>query len=235
MRLQKFMAHSGAASRRKSEEYILEGKVKVNDKIITELGYKINPYVDRVYLDGKRLKIENEFVYIMLNKPIGIVSSAKDEKKRTTVVDLIDTDKRIYPVGRLDIDTTGLVLLTNDGEITNKITHPKNKIYKKYIATVEGTPNKKELDILRTGVMLGKVKTNRARIKILKNFPTDSIIEIEINEGKNHQVKRMFEKVGHKVKKLKRISIGEIELGSLEIGYYRYLQDDEIKYLKSIK
>lgn len=235
MRLQKFMAHAGAASRRKSEEYILEGKVKVNDKIVTELGYKVDPYVDKIYLEGKRLKIDKEYVYIILNKPIGVVSSASDEKGRMNVVDLIDIDKRIYPVGRLDIDTTGLVLLTNDGEITNKITHPKNKVYKKYIATVEGTPNKNELEILRNGVILGKFKTQRARVRILKSFPTDSIVEIEINEGKNHQVKRMFEKIGHKVKKLKRISIGEIELGALEVGYYRFLNDSEIKYLKSIR
>ncbi len=235
MRLQKYMAHSGAASRRKSEEYILEGRVKVNGEVITELGYKVDPMKDKVYLDGKRLKIIREHTYIALNKPIGVFSTASDEKGRKTVTDLIDLDTRLYPVGRLDADTTGLIILTDDGEVTNKITHPKYAIEKTYIATVEGRPDKNELDILRKGVKVGQEKFNGAKLRILKSFENDTIIETVISEGKNHQVKIMYEKIGHPVKKLKRISVGEIQLGDLEIGNYRFLNEDEIRYLKGLK
>lgn len=235
MRLQKFMAHAGAASRRKSEELIKEGRVKVNNNIVTEMGLEVDPNKDRVYLDGKRLNLENENIYIILNKPIGVVTTSSDEKGRLNVVDLVDETKRVYPVGRLDIDTTGLVLLTNDGTLANILMHPKNNIYKTYIATVEGKPNSRELNLLRNGLSLRDLKTSKAKVKILKNFDKDSIVEISIHEGKNHQVKRMFSYIGHEVKKLKRISIGKIELGNLEIGNYRYLNNEEVKYLKALK
>lgn len=235
MRLQKFMAHAGAASRRKSEELIKEGRVKVNNNIVTEMGLEVDPNKDRVYLDGKRLNLENENIYIILNKPIGVVTTSSDEKGRLNVVDLVDETKRVYPVGRLDIDTTGLVLLTNDGALANILMHPKNNIYKTYIATVEGKPNARELNLLRNGLSLRDLKTSKAKVKILKNFDKDSIVEISIHEGKNHQVKRMFSYIGHEVKKLKRISIGKIELGNLEIGNYRYLNNEEVKYLKALK
>ena len=235
MRLQKFMAHAGAASRRKSEELIKEGRVKVNNNIVTEMGLEVDPNKDRVYLDGKRLNLENENIYIILNKPIGVVTTSSDEKGRINVVDLVDETKRVYPVGRLDIDTTGLVLLTNDGTLANILMHPKNNIYKTYIATVEGKPNARELNLLRNGLSLRDLKTSKAKVKILKNFDKDSIVEISIHEGKNHPVKRMFSYIGHEVKKLKRISIGKIELGNLEIGNYRYLNNEEVKYLKALK
>lgn len=235
MRLQKFMAHAGAASRRKSEELIKEGRVKVNNNIVTEMGLVVDPNKDRVYLDGKRLNLENENIYIILNKPIGVVTTSSDEKGRLNVVDLVDETKRVYPVGRLDIDTTGLVLLTNDGALANILMHPKNNIYKTYIATVEGKPNARELNLLRNGLSLRDLKTSKAKVNILKNFDKDSIVEISIHEGKNHQVKRMFSYIGHEVKKLKRISIGKIELGNLEIGNYRYLNNEEVKYLKALK
>lgn len=235
MRLQKYMAHAGAASRRKSEEMILEGRVKVNNNIVTELGFKVDEYKDRVYLDGRRLTLVKDSIYVMLNKPLGIVSTVSDEKDRKTVVDLIETDRRIYPVGRLDIDTTGLILLTDDGDITNKLMHPSKEIKKTYIATVDGTPNKRELQILRNGIKVGRETFAPAEVSILKNFENDSIIKVTIHEGRNHQVKIMFDRINHPVKKLKRISVGEIELGGLEIGNYRFLNKEEVKYLKSLR
>ena len=235
MRLQKFMAHAGAASRRKSEELIKEGRVKINNNIVTEMGLEVDPNKDRVYLDGKRLNLENENIYIILNKPIGVVTSASDEKDRPTVTDLVPNDYRVYPVGRLDIDTTGLVFLTNDGQLANIMMHPRYKIGKKYIVTVDGTPNARELSLLREGLDIRDLKTSPANVKILKSFKQDSILEIEIFEGQNHQVKRMFDYIGHKVKKLKRISMGEIQLLDLEPGNYRYLSEKEVKYLKGLK
>ncbi|SUB76058.1 pseudouridine synthase [Peptoniphilus indolicus] len=233
MRLQKFMAHSGVASRRKCEELIAQGRVKVNDEVVTEMG-KIVTAKDRVYLDSKRLKIIKEHSYYILNKPMGVVSTVSDEKKRITVVDLIESSERLYPVGRLDIDTTGLLILTDDGELTNKLMHPSNVVEKTYIATVEGTPNKTELDMLRVGIKVGKEKFSPAKVKVLKRFESDSILEIKIHEGKNHEVKIMCEKIGHPVKKLKRIKIGNLELGDLRIGNYRRLEEDEVKCLKEL-
>ena len=234
MRLQKFMAQSGYASRRKSEEIIAAKRVKVNGKVVSEMGYNVDELRDVVEVDGKILKLIKNFEYYILNKPIGVVCSAKDEKDRVTVVDMIDTNRRIYPVGRLDIDTTGLVLLTDDGELTNKIIHPKHEIEKTYIATVEGTPNAFGLKRLRTGIVIEGRKTAPAKVKILKNFDTDSILEVVIREGRNRQVKKMFESVGHPVKKLMRIAIGDIKLGDLELGYYRKVTEDELRYLRSL-
>ena len=171
----------------------------------------------------------------MLNKPMGYVSTVKDEKGRKKVIDLIDgVEERIYPVGRLDADTTGLILLTNDGNLTYKITHPSNNVSKNYIAIVEGVPNKLELMKLREGLFVDGRKTSKAKIKILKRFDDDSIIEVQITEGRNRQVKKMFEAVNHPVKKLKRVSIGDIQLGNLDIGNYRFLNDEEVDYLKSL-
>ncbi len=235
MRLQKYMALSGVASRRKSEEMIKEGRVKVNNRVITELGTIIDPEVDKIIVDDKNIRLETNKVYIMLNKPVGYVSSLKDEKGRRVVTDLIEgVRERIYPVGRLDADTTGLLLLSNDGDLAYKLTHPSNKVDKKYIAIVEGVPNKKELDTLRNGVFIDGKKTHPAKVKISKRYDTDSILDIVIHEGRNRQVKKMCEAVGHPVKKLKRVSIGEIELGGLDIGNWRFLNDEEIEYLMSL-
>lgn len=235
MRLQKYMALSGVASRRKSEEMILNGRVMVNNKVIVELGTIIDPEMDKVMVDDKRIKLEGNKVYIMLNKPVGYVSTLKDEKDRKIVTDLIDgVSERIYPVGRLDADTTGLILLTNDGDLAFKLTHPGRKIPKKYIAIVEGVPNRIELEKLRKGIYIDGKKTASAIVKIAKKYDEDSILEIEIHEGRNRQVKKMCEAVNHPVKKLKRISIGDIEIGGLNIGNWRYLNEEELNYLKSL-
>lgn len=235
MRLQKYMAKAGVASRRKSEEMILEGKVKVNNKTIRELGVKVDPDKDKVYVNNMLLELENHKVYILVNKPIGYISTADDEKDRPIVTDLVDNvQERVYPVGRLDIDSTGLILLTNDGDLTHRITHPSSEVPKKYVAIIEGTPNKAKLERFRRGLFVDGKKTAPASIKITKSFPEDSIVEISIHEGRNRQVRKMCEAIGHPVKKLKRIGIGDLELGNLEEGRWRHLNDDEVEYLKNI-
>lgn len=235
MRLQKYMAVCGVASRRKSEEIILEGRVKVNENIVREMGIKVNPNKDIVKVDDKVIREEKNMVYIMLNKPIGYVSTVKDEKGRKTVIDLIeDVSERIFPVGRLDADTTGLLLLTNDGDLTYKLTHPSNEVIKRYIAIVEGVPNRMELERFRNGIMLEGRMTAKASIKIAKNYGDESILDISIHEGRNRQVKKMCELINHPVKKLKRIGMGELELGGLNIGNWRYLNKEEIDYLNKL-
>ena len=222
MRLQKYMALCGVASRRKSEEMIQKGLVKVNGKIITELGTIVDSEKDKILVNDKEIRLEKNKVYIMLNKPIGYVSTLKDEKDRRIVTDLIEgVSERIYPVGRLDADTTGLLLLTNDGDLS-------------FIAIVEGVPNKAELNKLRNGIYIDRRKTANATVKIAKKYDLDSILEIEIHEGRNRQIKKMCEAVGHPVKKLKRVSIGELDLGGLLLGNWRFLSKEEIEYLKSL-
>ena len=235
MRLQKYMALSGVASRRASEELITQGLVQVNNIVVTELGTKIDPKTDRVKVNDKSIRLETKKVYVLLNKPIGYVSTMNDEKDRRIVTDLIEgIDERIYPVGRLDADTTGLLLLTNDGDLAFKITHPKNEVLKRYIAIVEGVPNRVELERFRKGLILDGKPTAEAFIKIAKRYDTESILEISLHEGRNRQVKKMCEMINHPVKKLRRIAIGNIEIGGLEIGNWRHLEEEEVKYLKGL-
>ncbi|GAA0723229.1 pseudouridine synthase [Clostridium malenominatum] len=232
-RLQKFMARCGVASRRKCEEIITKGHVKVNGKLVVELGHKVNDN-DKVEVMGNLIKPEERKVYIALNKPEGYVCTVKDEKGRKTVIDLVDVEERIYPIGRLDYDTSGLLLLTNDGEIYNNIMHPRVAKKKNYIALIEGIPTEEELDIFRSGVDIGDYVTAPGEIKITSKEKGNAIVSIFIHEGKNRQIRRMCEKINHPVIKLKRISIGEIKLGSLEKGKWRFLTNEEINYLKNI-
>lgn len=235
MRLQKYIALSGVTSRRKAEDLIVQGRVAVNGKVVTELGTKVDTSSDRVQVDGRFIKLENKKVYIMLHKPVGYVTTMSDEKGRRIVTDLLEeVSERVYPVGRLDIDTSGLILLTNDGDLANKITHPKHEIIKRYIAVVEGTPNKFELEKFRNGLFIDGKKTARAEVKVAKRYETDSILDIMIHEGRNRQVKKMCEAINHPVKKLKRVEIGEIKIGGLDIGNWRYLNEEELKYLKGL-
>lgn len=230
-RLQKVIANYGYTSRRKAEELILKGKVRVNGQIIKELGVKVEPN-DTIEVEGTVLE-NTEKVYFLLNKPRGVITSVSDDKNRKTVVDLIKTNKRIYPVGRLDYDTTGALLLTNDGELANKLMHPKNNIDKVYVAKVKGLIGKKELTLLANGIYLDGVKTSKGKSRILKydKKSDTSIVELTIHEGKNHQVKRMFEAIGYKVLKLKRESISFLSIKSLKSGEYIELKPKDVKRL----
>ena len=230
-RIAKVIANSGFCSRRKAEELISQGKVMVNGNVINELGMKVDGN-DIITISGKTIKRE-EKEYYLLYKPSGVVTTTSDEKNRKTVVDLIETDKRIYPVGRLDYDTTGVLLLTNDGELTNKLIHPRNMIDKTYIAKVEGILKGEEIKQLENGVVIDGFKTSKSKVKIRKNDKSKntSIVEITIHEGKNHQVKKMFEAVNHKVIKLKRESFSFLNVKNMNAGEYRKLTIKEVKKL----
>jgi len=231
-RLQKIIAMKGYCSRRKAEELITKGKVKVNGELVTTMGYKasVNDFIE---VEGNPLDEVEDKVYYLLNKPRGVVTTSSDEKGRKTVVDLIDTKKRIYPVGRLDYDTTGLIILTNDGELTNYLIHPKNKIEKVYVAKIKGIISKVELGRLCRGVIIDGYKTSKAKAKILKidKKKNTSVVELIIHEGKNHQVKKMFEAIGYEVLKLKRESISFLTLDGVKPGEYRQLSIKEVKKL----
>lgn len=236
-RLQKYLANNGIAARRKCEEYILEGRVKVNGQVVTELGTKINPEIDVVEFDEKKVEKVEQHVYILLNKPIGYVTTVKDQFDRPTVLDLVKTKEKVIPVGRLDMYTSGALLLTNDGEFVNKITHPKNEVEKTYTVTVKGIVNNEDVEKLENGVEIPMddetFVTGKAKVKILKteeekNF---SRLQITIHEGKNREVRKMCEAIGRKVLALHRRKIGNLDVKSLKIGQWRYLSDYEIKKL----
>ena len=236
-RLQKYLANNGIAARRKCEEYILEGRVKVNGQVVTELGTKINPEIDVVEFDEKKVEKVEQHVYILLNKPIGYVTTVKDQFDRPTVLDLVKTKEKVIPVGRLDMYTSGALLLTNDGEFVNKITHPKNEVEKTYTVTVKGIVNNDDVEKLENGVEIPMddetFVTGKAKVKILKteeekNF---SRLQITIHEGKNREIRKMCEAIGRKVLALHRRKIGNLDVKSLKIGQWRYLSDYEIKRL----
>ena len=233
-RLQKYMARCGVASRRKSEEIITSGKVKVNNTVITELGFKVDCDTDSVEVDGKLIKPEEKKLYIALNKPEGYISSVSDEKGRRTIMDLVEVDERIYPIGRLDYDTTGLILLTNDGEIYNKIIHPRMEKNKVYEAIIEGFISSQEIDKLETGIDIGGYITAPAKVKVVAENRNSTEVEITIHEGKNKQIRKMFEAVEHNIIRLKRISIGEIKLGNLTEGLWRNLTQEELNYIRNM-
>lgn len=234
IRLQKYMAECGVASRRKCEEYIVSGRVKINGEIVTELGVKVNPQKDVVEYNGKKLENNNqeEKVYILLNKPIGYVTTVKDQFNRQTVLDLIKgVRKRIVPVGRLDMYTSGALILTNDGDFVYKITHPKYEIEKTYTVTLSGIIQAEAIEKLKSGVEIEDYITKPAKVKILKTDYEKQIsrIEITIHEGKNREVRKMCEAVGYKVMALHRSKIGKLDVKDLKIGEWRYLGVKEIE------
>ncbi len=231
-RLQKIIAQSGYCSRRKAEELITLGKVKVNGEVVTQLGTKVS-YEDTIFVNGKPLSKKEDKVYYLLNKPRGVVTTSSDEYDRKTVLDLLPEGKRVYPVGRLDYDTTGVLLITNDGELTNLLIHPKNHVEKTYIAKVEGILLKQDLEKLCTGVMIMGKKTSRAkaRIKKIDKKTNTTLVELTIYEGRNHQVKKMFEAIGYPVMKLRREKFAFLTTDGLKSGEYRPLSIKEVKKL----
>ncbi len=234
MRLQKFMSLAGAASRRKAEEFIKMGRVKVNGKTVDEMGIKVDPELDKVFLDDKEISIETEKIYILLNKPVGCVTTLSDEFNRAKVIDLIDIKERIYPVGRLDYNSSGLLLLTNDGELTHKITHPSSHVYKTYVVKIKGIMTKKQINKFKTGVDIGGYITAPAEIEVLKQYKDNCLVKVTIYEGKNRQIRRMMDALNHPVITLKRVSIGQINIDDLPKGKWRHLTKQEVEYLKSL-
>ena len=237
MRINKYIAQCGAASRREAEKLILEGRIKINNKIVVDLATNVDEYNDTVTLDGNIIRPHTRFVYAMFNKHKGCICSVKDDRNRKTVMDYLEDlkDYRVFPVGRLDYNTEGLLLITNDGSICNKLTHPSNEIPKVYIAKTRGKIDEDKLKELRNGIMLDGRKLSKSKIKLLEEKDDGECkYEVTIFEGRNRQMHRMFEWAGKEVLFLKRVQIGDIRLGGLARGKYRYLNKKELTYLKNI-
>ena len=235
MRINKYLALCGVGSRRKVEEYILNGDVKVNGKVVTLLSTDINPKSDKVsYLD-RDVALTMRYVYYKFNKPKGYICSAKDEKGRKTIYDLVKVDNRIFSVGRLDYNSEGLLLLTNDGDFANKLTHPTNHIDKEYVVTIEGEITEGELAVLRAGVVENGKRMPSAKVKLLGYQNKLSRLSVIIDEGQNRQIRRMFEAIGKNIVLLKRVAIGGLRLGGLERGKYRPLTDKELYSIFGVK
>lgn len=234
MRINKFLSSLGIASRRAIDKYIEEGRIKVNG-VIASTGIDVTED-DEIYIDNKKIETKRieEKVYFILNKPLEVLSASSDDRGRKTVVDLIKTDKRIFSIGRLDYMTSGLILLTNDGELFNRLVHPKSEIYKKYYIKVFGKVKKEEIEELKKGVLLEDGKTLPAKVSGIKYDKNKTSMYISIREGRNRQIRRMIEKFGYKVLMLRREKIGELSLGDLKEGKYRELTKEEIEYLYSV-
>ncbi|MBR2971178.1 MAG: rRNA pseudouridine synthase [Clostridia bacterium] len=234
MRINKYLAECGLASRRKCEAFVTEGRVKLNGKLVTSLATEVDSR-DTVTVDGEKVQPIKKHVYLVMNKPKGYVCTASDEFGRKTVLDLIkDKKERIFPVGRLDYDTEGLLLLTTDGDLANRLTHPRNEITKTYSAKVEGEVDEELIERLRGGVILDGVKTKKCKIKLVEFKDGLSRFEVVISEGRNRQVRRMFESINKEVVFLKRVAIGDLKLSGLNRGEYRALTPDEVNYLKLV-
>lgn len=232
IRLQKYLAEAGIASRRKCEELISQGRVEVNGLAVTTPGTKISG-TERILVDGREIKHEQKKIYILLNKPVGYISSAKDQFSRKTVLDLVDTvNERIYPVGRLDYDTSGLIILTNDGDFANKMMHPRHQMKKVYRAEIMGKLSDSNIENIKSGMEIEDYKTAPAGIHIINAAQDHSVVELTIHEGKNRQVRNMFEVLEHPVLHLKRVAIGPVGISGLEEGKWRYLSKNEILGLK---
>lgn len=229
MRINKYIAKCGIASRRKADTLIEQGKISVNDKVMTSLGYIVQEG-DVVKYEGKIIKLIEDKYYIMLNKPIGYACTNSKKFDDKVIFDLIDIDTKLFSIGRLDKDSRGLILITNDGDIYNNVIHPRNEIFKKYIVKLDKSFLHRDKYKIESGIDIGDYITNPSKIKIIG----ENILQIEINEGKNRQIRRMFEALNYEVIDLNRVSIGDIKLGDLPIGSYRFLYDNEVKYLRNL-
>ncbi|MDR0850443.1 MAG: rRNA pseudouridine synthase [Christensenellaceae bacterium] len=231
MRINKFLASCGVSSRRKAEEFIKLGKVTLNGKVITDLATIVDETKDTVSLNGEILKLPEQFEYYMLNKPKGYVCTVADEHGRKTVMDLIKIKTRVFPVGRLDYDSEGMLILTNDGELTYKLTHPSNEVEKKYMVKIEGTISESEMAVLRAGVVIDGEKFSRCRAKVTKVKNNLTKLEMVLHEGKNREIRRMMEAIGKTVVLLNRVQIGKLKLGGISRGEYRALKPWEVEML----
>ncbi|MDO4732491.1 MAG: pseudouridine synthase [Bacillota bacterium] len=235
IRLQKYIAEQGLASRRAAESLISQGLVQVNGRVVTEMGLKVDPRKDRVQVRGEMLGKKQRLRYILLNKPAGYICSVRDERGRRTVMDLLpQVQERVYPVGRLDYNTSGLLLLTNDGELTQQLLHPSHEVEKTYLAEVEGFLPRTALEKLCRGLQLSDGITAPAKARILRRKEDSSLVEICIHEGRNRQVRRMMEAIGHPVRHLKRIGEAFLDLQGLAAGEWRELRPDEVEKLKKL-
>jgi 23S rRNA pseudouridine2605 synthase len=230
-RLQKVMASAGIASRRQCEELILAGVVRVNGKVVDELPVFVDAQADAIVVDGRRLRLPDR-VYFALNKPKGIICTNRDPQGRKRAIDLVQCPERVFCIGRLDVDTSGLIILTNDSELTNQLTHPRYKVPKTYIATVKGRLDGTAVERLKKGIWLAEGKTGKAAVKVLKAGHQESQLEITLSQGLNRQVRRMLARVGVRVKSLKRVSIGKLQLRGLGTGRYRELTKGEVATLR---
>lgn len=234
MRLQKYLATCGVGSRRKCEVYIEEGRVKVNGQVVTEQGIQVEE-TDEVEFDNQVVTMQEQLVYYLLNKPAGYITSASDEKDRATVLDLVkDVPYRIFPVGRLDYNTTGLLILTNDGALTYGLTHPKHHVDKTYVVKVKGVVRPSSIQKLQQGVVIDGYLTAPAKAKIIRQTGATTTISLTIHEGRNRQVRKMCSAIGYEVLRLARVAIGKLELEGLELGAYRMLTREEVNYLKGL-
>ncbi len=233
-RLQKYLAECGVASRRKAEEYIVAGRVKVNDRVVDTLGNKIDPEKDKVMVDDKLVTRQEKKVYILLNKPIGYVTTVHDQFQRDTVMDLVSVKERVVPVGRLDMYTSGALILSNDGEFVYQVTHPKHEVNKTYNVTIRGDISQEEIDQLRNGVEIDGYLTKKAQVRILKKEEEKNLtrIEITIHEGRNRQIRKMMKSIGKSVVALHRSKIGNIQVNHMKLGQWRYLTEKEINSLR---
>lgn len=235
MRLNKFLSASGVCSRRKADELIENGEIIVNGKVETQLGTNIDEKKDKVIYNGKVISLTSDFVYYKLNKPKGYICSNNDDKGRKTIFELLPKDKRLFSIGRLDYNTEGLILITNDGELSEAISHPRYEVNKEYIVTIEGKILESELAVLRAGVVEKGIRMPKARVQRLEIDGKITKISVIINEGQNRQVRRMFEAIGKTIILLKRVRIGEITLGGLQRGTYKELNRVEMEYINMLK
>lgn len=233
MRVNKYIAQSGICSRRKADELIANGNVKVNGAVLKEPGYDVCEG-DKLEVNGRLIDAKQKLEYVLINKPLGMVTTVSDDKERLTVMDVVkDIDARLFPVGRLDYNTSGALIMTNDGELAYRLTHPKHEVYKTYRVRVAGILSNEKAARLRKGVDIGGFVTSKARVSIIKGTQHSTIVEISIHEGKNRQVRKMFKAIGNPVQELERIAIGDIRLGHLKPGHYRKLTREEVEYLKN--